>query len=93
MNAAFRLLLHNPDAPLIAIHRGMIFKEADGLSLGPGPFVTALEAATGRVAEVVGKPAPSFFHAALQELGCTAADTGKDCWVVSLPITAKNHTA
>ena len=75
MNAAFRLLLRDPKAPLIAAHRGLYYKEPDGLSLGPGPFVTALEVATGREAEVVGKPALTFFHAALEELGCEAAAT------------------
>ncbi|KAL4442466.1 hypothetical protein ABPG77_005050 [Micractinium sp. CCAP 211/92] len=70
MNTAFRILLHDPDAPLIAIHKGRVFKEPDGLSLGPGPFVLALEHATGRTAQVVGKPEASFFRLALDSLGC-----------------------
>lgn len=53
---AFRILLDNPEAQLIAIHKGRIFKEPDGLSLGPGPFVLALEHATGKTAQV-GVPA------------------------------------
>ena len=36
-----------------------------GLSLDAGPFVSALEYATGREAEVVGKPSPAFFELAL----------------------------
>lgn len=32
------------------------------LSLGPGPFVAALENATGVKAEVVGKPSGAFFE-------------------------------
>ncbi|KAL4447844.1 hypothetical protein ABPG75_005063 [Micractinium tetrahymenae] len=74
MNRAFRILLHDPDAPLIAIHKGRIFKEPDGLSLGPGPFVLALEHATGRTAQVVGKPEASFFRLALDDLGCAPRD-------------------
>lgn len=70
---AFRLLLADTSAPLIAIHRALVFREHDGLSLGPGPFVTALEVATGRRAEVVGKPEPAFFRAALDYLGCDPA--------------------
>uniref|UniRef100_A0A1D2A5M4 Haloacid dehalogenase-like hydrolase domain-containing protein 2 n=1 Tax=Auxenochlorella protothecoides TaxID=3075 RepID=A0A1D2A5M4_AUXPR len=69
LNRAFRLLHAQPAAPLIAIHRGRVFAEASGLSLGPGPFVTALEVAAGRTAQVVGKPAPTFFAAALDHLG------------------------
>lgn len=70
LNRAFRILLTNPDAPLIAVHKGRLFKEPDGLSLGPGPFVLALEHASGRTAEVVGKPQASFFQTALDQLGC-----------------------
>jgi HAD superfamily hydrolase (TIGR01458 family) len=56
--------------PLIAIHKGKYFKEEDGnLSLGPGPFVTALEYATGFEAVVVGKPCKDFFLEAAHSLG------------------------
>lgn len=41
MNQAFRLLLDG--AKLIAIHKGRYYRQKDGLSLGPGPFVEALE--------------------------------------------------
>lgn len=37
---------------LIAVHKGQVFKEADRLSLGPGPFVLALEHASGKAATV-----------------------------------------
>lgn len=46
------------------------YKKGDGLALGPGPFVTALEFATDVKAEVVGKPQASFFRQALSEIGC-----------------------
>ncbi|KAI9004583.1 HAD-like domain-containing protein [Gaertneriomyces semiglobifer] len=58
LNKAFRTLMDNKD----------VLKAADGLSLGPGAFVSALECATGRTAEVIGKPSPSFFRTALNEL-------------------------
>lgn len=75
MNKAFHLLLDNPSAPLIAIHKGRYCREPDGtLSLGPGPFVAALEYATGRTCEIVGKPEASFFQLALDDLGVDASD-------------------
>ncbi|WIA19499.1 hypothetical protein OEZ85_004110 [Tetradesmus obliquus] len=36
--------------------------------IGPGPYAAALEFATGRTAQVVGKPQPSFFQLALDDL-------------------------
>jgi hypothetical protein len=56
MNAAFRLLMQQPDAPLIAIHKAKYYKAGDGqLALGPGPYAAALEFATGRTAQVGGR--------------------------------------
>jgi HAD superfamily hydrolase (TIGR01458 family) len=53
MNAAFRLLMQQPQAPLIAIHKAKYYKAGDGqLALGPGPYAAALEFATGRTAQV-----------------------------------------
>jgi ribonucleotide monophosphatase NagD (HAD superfamily) len=53
MNAAFRLLMQQPQAPLIAIHKAKYYTAADGqLALGPGPYAAALEFATGRTAQV-----------------------------------------
>ncbi|KAJ2927834.1 hypothetical protein H1R20_g9270, partial [Candolleomyces eurysporus] len=51
--------------PLIATHKAKYVEKDDppGLSLGPGPFVTALENATGCEAYVVGKPTKTFFRA------------------------------
>ena len=39
------------------------------LTLDMGPFVTALEFATGRSARVIGKPSREFFRLALSHLG------------------------
>ena len=40
-----------------------------------GPFVSALEYATGTVADVVGKPEGKFFLSALNDLQCDPANT------------------
>ena len=71
LNEAFRVLSGNPRAVLMAIHSAKFFKDSDGaLSLGPGPFIAALEAASGKTCEVIGKPSEVFFRAALDSLGC-----------------------
>jgi HAD superfamily hydrolase (TIGR01458 family) len=75
LNEAFRILLRHPNN-LIAIHRGNYLRDSDGgLSLGPGPFVKALEAAADcRPAIVMGKPSRDFFDSALWE-GIPAVET------------------
>jgi HAD superfamily hydrolase (TIGR01458 family) len=70
LNRAFRRLMEG--AELIALQKNRYWETAEGLSLDAGPFVAALEYATGREADVVGKPAPSFFELALGDLGVTA---------------------
>ncbi|KAJ3298726.1 Haloacid dehalogenase-like hydrolase domain-containing protein 2 [Borealophlyctis nickersoniae] len=57
--------------PLIAIHKARYFARPDGLALGPGAFVAALEYATDVKSQIVGKPEPSFFRIALDDLGVT----------------------
>ena len=42
--------------------------------LSAGPFVAALEYATGKEALCVGKPSPGFFSIALEGLGIPASD-------------------
>ncbi len=73
LNRAFRLLMDG--CPLIAMGRNRYFREADGLSLDAGPFAAALEYAAGIKAEVVGKPAPDFFHRALADAHCPASES------------------
>ncbi|XP_017713309.1 PREDICTED: haloacid dehalogenase-like hydrolase domain-containing protein 2 isoform X2 [Rhinopithecus bieti] len=80
LNEAFRLLLDG--APLIAIHKARYYKRKDGLALGPGPFVTALEYATDTKATIVGKPEKTFFLEALRGTGCEPEEAvmiGDDC--------------
>ena len=71
LNGAFRHLMDG--AALIALQKNRYWETAEGLSLDAGPFVAALEYATGREAEVVGKPSLAFFELALGELGVSAA--------------------
>lgn len=74
MNAAFRALRHG--APFLALAANRVFKDADGdLSLDAGPFVKALEFASGTQARLLGKPAPDFFRASVASMGCEPAET------------------
>ena len=72
LTQAFRQLLNG--ARLVAIQKSRYWKTADGLSLDAGPFVAALEYATGTEAVVVGKPSPEFFTAAAASLGLSPGD-------------------
>jgi HAD superfamily hydrolase (TIGR01458 family) len=67
LNKAFRLVMDG--AELIALQKNRFWMTADGLSLDAGPFVAALEYATGREAVVMGKPSPAFFATVLADLG------------------------
>jgi HAD superfamily hydrolase (TIGR01458 family) len=71
LNRAFRHVLAG--AELVALQKNRYWRREDGLSLDVGPFVAALEYATGRDAHVVGKPAHGFFHGVLSEAGVEAA--------------------
>ena len=84
LNTAFRVLMgeHHtqrgqprPDYPLIATHRTRYIGDSDGaLSLGLGPYVAALENATGRTAEIVGKPERKFFELVLNSFDSDVQD-------------------
>jgi HAD superfamily hydrolase (TIGR01458 family) len=71
LNHAFRCVMEG--AELIALQKNRYWLRADGLSLDVGPFVAALEYATGREAYVVGKPARGFFEQILEDLRVEAA--------------------
>jgi HAD superfamily hydrolase (TIGR01458 family) len=66
MNTAFRFLIDG--AELLALENDRYWMAADGLSLSAGPFVKALEYATGKTATVMGKPSLEFFNLALQDM-------------------------
>ena len=67
MTRAFRYLMDG--AELIALEKDRYWMAGDGLSLSAGPFVAALEYATGKTATVVGKPSGNFFNLALGDMG------------------------
>ncbi len=67
LNRLFQMTLDG--ARLVALHKNRYCRRAEGLSLDVGPFVAALEYASGEAAEVVGKPAPTFFDMAVDALG------------------------
>lgn len=66
MNKAFNLLLQGSE--LIALEEDRYWESPDGLKLSAGPFVKALEYATGKKARLMGKPSPSFFKQALNDM-------------------------
>ena len=73
LNLAFRQVIQG--AELIALQKNRYWMRADGLSLDVGPFVAAIEFATGTEAYVVGKPARGFFEQTLIDLGIGADAT------------------
>jgi len=73
LNEAFRKLMAGAD--FLALANNRMFKDRDGLpSLDSGPFVAALEFASGVKATVIGKPAADFFHTSLRDMNCTAEE-------------------
>jgi HAD superfamily hydrolase (TIGR01458 family) len=73
LNQAFGHLQRG--ARLVAMQRGLYWRTSEGLQLDTGAFLTGLEQAAGTEAEVVGKPAPAFFAAALAHLHAQPAET------------------
>ena len=67
LNTAFRHIIDG--AELIALEKDRYWMAHDGLSLSAGPFVQALEFASGKTATVMGKPSKAFFDLALREMG------------------------
>ncbi len=67
LNSAFRDIVDG--VQLIALEKDRYWMAPSGLSLSAGPFVAALEYATGKTATVVGKPSGAFFDLALEDMG------------------------
>ncbi len=70
MNRAFRMLMNG--AVLLAMHTNLYWRTSVGLVLDSGPFVYALERATGQQATVLGKPNRAFFEQALLTINASA---------------------
>ncbi|HEB83722.1 MAG TPA: TIGR01458 family HAD-type hydrolase [Bacteroidetes bacterium] len=63
LDEIFRLTFTGSD--LIALQKNRFWRDSEGLKLDLGPYVAAIEYATGKKAEVVGKPSPGFFRGLL----------------------------
>ncbi|MFH9002455.1 HAD-IIA family hydrolase [Streptomyces afghaniensis] len=61
-------------ARLVAMHRNLYWRTAEGLRLDSGAFLAGLEQAARMEAEITGKPARAFFEAALARLGAGAGE-------------------
>ncbi len=70
LTRVFRLVINGAD--IIALEKDRYWMAHEGLMLSAGPFVAALEYATGRSATVIGKPSHQFFDIALRDLGLPA---------------------
>jgi phospholysine phosphohistidine inorganic pyrophosphate phosphatase len=80
MNRAFHFLMDG--AELLALQRDRYWLRGEQLALDAGPFVAALEYATGKTATVCGKPSAAFYRAALASLGSRAQQRPKDAVMV-----------
>jgi HAD superfamily hydrolase (TIGR01549 family) len=71
-------------ADVVALTRDKYWLKDAKLALDAGPFVAALEFATGRSARVAGKPSPTFYAAAVDSLRLgpapAVAMVGDDLW-------------
>jgi HAD superfamily hydrolase (TIGR01458 family) len=71
LNKVFRKLLEG--AELVALQKNRFWMVQDQLTLDAGPFVAALEYASGKSARLIGKPSDEFFKLALEHLGLPAS--------------------
>ncbi len=69
LNQAYRKILHGAEFLALAKNRNFLDHDNE-LSLDAGPFVAGLEYASGKVATVLGKPAPTFFKLAVESMAC-----------------------
>src|SRR5579863_3658973 len=72
MNRAFRMLMNG--AVLLAMHMNLYWRTSVRLVLDSGPYVHALELATGKKAIVLGKPNRAFFEQALLSIQLPASE-------------------
>jgi HAD superfamily hydrolase (TIGR01458 family) len=69
LNKAFRFMMNG--AELIALGKSRFQRDTDGMRLGSGSFVAALEYASGRTAKLVGKPSRQFYNMAVHNIRVT----------------------
>ncbi|MFI5281049.1 MAG: TIGR01458 family HAD-type hydrolase, partial [Gemmatimonadales bacterium] len=80
LNTAFNQLMGG--AELIALSADRYWRKDDVLQLDCGPFVKALEYASGKSAAICGKPSAEFYRAALGSLGTWALERPGDVLMV-----------
>eukprot|EP00096_Caligus_rogercresseyi_P013292 TRINITY_DN5965_c0_g1_i1.p1 TRINITY_DN5965_c0_g1~~TRINITY_DN5965_c0_g1_i1.p1 ORF type:complete len:280 (+),score=81.83 TRINITY_DN5965_c0_g1_i1:41-841(+) len=68
LNKAFQVLMKDTSRKLFTLGKGKYFQQDGNLSLDIGPFAVALEYASEREAQIIGKPDPGFFMDALRSL-------------------------
>lgn len=73
LTLAFRNVLRG--VPLLALEKDRYWMGEDGLLLSAGPFVAAIEYASGARAELMGKPSPDFFRMALDSMNAIPEET------------------
>ncbi|XP_068746937.1 phospholysine phosphohistidine inorganic pyrophosphate phosphatase-like isoform X1 [Montipora capricornis] len=74
MNRAFRVLINSENPVLLATGYGRYYKSGSNLTLDVGPYTKALEFACDVKAEILGKPAASFFLTALADINVFPED-------------------
>src|SRR3712207_8951540 len=62
MMSGFFLMIRRPPRSTLFPYTTLFRSKEDGLSLDAGPFVAALEYASGKNAAVIGKPEKGFFR-------------------------------
>ena len=72
LNHVYRLLLRG--STLIGMHRNTAWMTDKGMTLDSGPFISALEQATGVEATIVGKPSLPIFRQAIAAIGLEPSD-------------------
>ena len=72
LNQAFRLCYGG--ARLVGIGLNRYFRQGDTLCLDAGPFIKAIEFASGVEAVIMGKPSRDFFQQAVADVGCHPAE-------------------
>jgi HAD superfamily hydrolase (TIGR01458 family) len=73
LNRAFQAVMDG--APLLAVGDNRYFRAGGKYWMDAGPFVRAIEYAAGVQAQILGKPAAGFFHAATAAMDCEPGST------------------
>lgn len=76
LNEAFRYVLEG--AKLVALQKNRFWMGQQGREMDAGPFVAAIEYASGSEAVICGKPRKQFFAAALKSMGIELNESGGD---------------